>query len=696
MDLASIYLYETNFDENNKFTLEFLTKESDFNVFFSKNTTYYLTNLDVNLILDKESNEIEIETYHNNVKKLSEISNKLIEKSFNDNTKFNFVHLSWFDSNLYKYDLYLNDNLIDLMSYKYKFLDVKKNKIIDSKIYDPYSHLKFGIEFEFDKEIRGKSTYKIQLVKNKLIKTLNFQTKDLTLDFWYKYVNCIAIYNTAKKKFLVKFPRYELLEYVYKKLNIYVYKEELFEFYYRYIDRENEIICHEDNYSKLSADKKSDIAIIALKNKKIRVLKNNIIYVPGENYRGKSLNSFVDYLSYRGKFRIEKKFSDIIKAKEPLFPFSYFDKFHTGTFFDITVELRQNDILRITNNDLNYNPFLYISSPNSNIAKYFRTSVGIVNNRQVVTLSTEEQNKLKELMSKDVDEIKELLEKEEVEKSLKPTTEEIQQRHFYLYDNSNLVKPTLITEINKKISIYGKIEIAAVNDTNKNKLISPDKALKFEIEKNIFKENLSFELQNITKEKIIKTIDSKVHNINVIMIPQNRKKYTLVDSIKIIGFHSFGIDKLNPISISIENNDLISRLSINKNYKFRLTVNSVLLSSSIKNETEIIHLSAIGLTDARYSLINNKLLKSLGQINLTEVENFEFFKQKKGWINCILTDSYKIPYSTKHFSYSFITNNLLNILNFEVEFLNKKGERLEWTAGENKIPNITFTVDILL
>ena len=34
MDLASIYLYETKFDENNSFTLEFLTKESDFNVFF--------------------------------------------------------------------------------------------------------------------------------------------------------------------------------------------------------------------------------------------------------------------------------------------------------------------------------------------------------------------------------------------------------------------------------------------------------------------------------------------------------------------------------------------------------------------------------------------------------------------------------------------------------------------------------------
>ena len=102
------------------------------------------------------------------------------------------------------------------------------------------------------------------------------------------------------------------------------------------------------------------------------------------------------------------------------------------------------------------------------------------------------------------------------------------------------------------------------------------------------------------------------------MIQNNTRRYTLVDSVKIIGFHSFGVNKLNPISITIDNNDLISYFNNDKNYKFRLTVNSVLLSSSIKNEAEIIHLNAIGLTDARYSLINNKLLKSLGQINLTE------------------------------------------------------------------------------
>ena len=312
-------------------------------------------------------------------------------------------------------------------------------------------------------------------------------------------------------------------------------------------------------------------------------------------------------LSYNGRYPITKNYLDKIKAKEPYFPFSSVDSYYTGTS-DQEFDLRKSDILRITNNDLNYNPLLYIFCPNSNIARFFRARHGIVNRREVVTLTTDEKKRLKELMSEDVDEIKELVKKEEVLNSLKPT-KELKQKHFYLYDNANLVKPTLVTELNKEINLYGKIEILAISESKTIKLINPERALKFNIQRSIFKENLSFELQNIAKEESIKTTDKKIHNINIIMILQEKKRYTLVESVKIIGFHNFGVEKLNPISITIENNDLISLFNANKNYKFRLTVKSVLLSSNIKNEAEIIHLSAIGLTDATYSLINNKFNK---------------------------------------------------------------------------------------
>ena len=133
MELASIYLDETKLGQNNKFTINFLTTESDFNVFFNKNTICYITNLDLNIILDDKTTP----KYHEKVKELSKLSNDLISNSF-INRKFNtFNLLNYFDSNFnLPYKLYLNNGIVDIFSYKYEFLDVTDNKIKKCKIYD--------------------------------------------------------------------------------------------------------------------------------------------------------------------------------------------------------------------------------------------------------------------------------------------------------------------------------------------------------------------------------------------------------------------------------------------------------------------------------------------------------------------------------------------------------------------------------
>ena len=175
---------------------------------------------------------------------------------------------------------------------------------------------------------------------------------------------------------------------------------------------------------------------------------------------------------------------------------------------------------------------------------------------------------------------------------------------------------------------------------------------------------------------------------------RRRKQYMLVDSIKIIGFENFqSYDKLNPINITIENNKLISYLA-NKKYYYKFTLDSVLLSAAFNNENDVIHVSCTGLSDVKYSMINQKLLKTLGQINIAEIPNYTTAKDQKRWVNCNLTDSKLQPYASKH-SYSFITNNLRNLLDFNVLFLNKKGELLTWNLDEDKVPSVSFTIDIL-
>ena len=397
MELASIYLDETKLDKNNKFTINFLTTESDFNVFFNKNTTCYVTNLDINLILDKESNT---QTYHDNVKKLSEISNKLIKSKYvsdSDDTSIDSIYLllNPFNFKLSKHLLYINDNIKNLTSFKYKFLDVKTNEIVDAKIYNPYLHLKLGMEFEIDKSNRGKSTYKIQLLEDKLIKRYNHQTKNL-LDFWYKYVNCIMKYSFVKKQILIKFPRYELVEYIFKKLNKPVERKDIFEFYYRNIDDEKQIICHENDFASLTADQKNDIAIVVLNNKKIKFIRQKTIYVLTRNYRGNYRSSALNNLYYNGKFKIMQQWINQIKTIDPIFPFTHFDSFSSDKTSDIVVELQENDLLRIIYEDLNYNPNLFLKTENLKLEKYFNTYIGIINRNQVITLSTEEQTKLKQ------------------------------------------------------------------------------------------------------------------------------------------------------------------------------------------------------------------------------------------------------------------------------------------------------------
>ena len=686
MELASIYLDETKLDKNNKFTINFLTTESDFNVFFNKNTICYITNLDLNIILDDKTTS----EHNEKVKKLSKLSNDLISNSF-INRKFDTVNLMNFRSTNFNLPLKLdlNNDMVDILSYKYEFLDTTDNKIKKCKIYDQYQHLKTGMEFVYKNTL----TYHIHLNDNKLIKQVEHNNEKWKLDF-ARYVNSI-IFTPADgvlERVLLKTPLYNELFNLYRDINIRISKKQLFfQYYFNVSLMDDKVICNENKFNSLSELEKKNVVFVALKNKKIRILKNRTFWLPPANVRGNHKFSFVDNLTFRGSHILNKNFLSNIRKLDPNYPFEALDKFITNQFSNIDLDILDNDVNVFPT--INWNPWFFISSPTIDEQLFFASRVGITDKEQINDLTNTDKTKLKKFVSKEVDQIKELLESEEVKESLKKGNN-LKQREFYLYDNSNIIKPTLLINLNKKVNLYGKMELQSSNFNKLNKLIKTEDSLKFQVSRSIFKKELDFEIQNIIKEESIKTTDSKIYNITIVMVPQITKRYMLVDSIKIIAF-SAATEKLNPVSIIIENNDLINHFSKSKNYKFRLTVNAVLLSSNIKNEDQVIHLNTTSLTDARYSLINHKLLKSLGQINLNEIENFDVIKQKKAWLNCILSDSKKVPYGSKHFSYSFITNKLVNILNFEIEFLNRKGERLEWNTDEKRLPNITFTIDVL-
>ena len=65
----------------------------------------------------------------------------------------------------------------------------------------------------------------------------------------------------------------------------------------------------------------------------------------------------------------------------------------------------------------------------------------------------------------------------------------------------------------------------------------------------------------------------------------------------------------------------------------------MLFSSALTNNTNVIFVSFNGLNEAKDSLINGKLIKTLGIINIAEIEHWDKIKRKLKWTNAVFTDS---------------------------------------------------------
>ena len=83
----------------------------------------------------------------------------------------------------------------------------------------------------------------------------------------------------------------------------------------------------------------------------------------------------------------------------------------------------------------------------------------------------------------------------------------------------------------------------------------------------------------------------------------------IADEIKIEGFQNFEqYMKINPINIRIIDPKIQTKLMFySKKYKYRFIANSLLFSSSIKEDTKIIFITTNRLNYAKDILINRKI-----------------------------------------------------------------------------------------
>ena len=96
----------------------------------------------------------------------------------------------------------------------------------------------------------------------------------------------------------------------------------------------------------------------------------------------------------------------------------------------------------------------------------------------------------------------------------------------------------------------------------------------------------------------------------------------------------------------------------------------------VVQDTNVIFLICNGLNDARDSLINGKLYKSLNVININEIRDWTKIKGESKWINIIFNDS-ENPTLVKHFAFAFETGNLSDLLNFQLSLLDKEAKKFK-------------------
>ena len=64
---------------------------------------------------------------------------------------------------------------------------------------------------------------------------------------------------------------------------------------------------------------------------------------------------------------------------------------------------------------------------------------------------------------------------------------------------------------------------------------------------------------------------------------------------------------MNPVEITLDSNEIVEDLSKYRKFKYRFLIQSLLLSSNLRNDTNVIFIMCNDLSDAREALINSKL-----------------------------------------------------------------------------------------
>ena len=272
---------------------------------------------------------------------------------------------------------------------------------------------------------------------------------------------------------------------------------------------------------------------------------------------------------------------------------------------------------------------------------------------------------------------------ETVENIFKKQPKKIFSELFFLYDKSNIVKKSFLTELNKFLSLFGSISFSGSVKKNLLPTVSSEKPTNFFFDADKLKESLELQLTKIDRT-FPQTKDKKMHELCIVQTGKKRKMQGPLDSLFVRDQQDFDLyEQLNPIEIKITDDTVINKLNKYKQIKSRFTMLGLLFPANIQNDTNQIFLTCRELNKAKTGLINGKILSILGMINLDKINEYNKIKGKSVWINANFEDIK--DKNSEYISFSFETKNLSDSLSFSLYLVDSQNNKITFSSGEKTL-----------
>ena len=277
---------------------------------------------------------------------------------------------------------------------------------------------------------------------------------------------------------------------------------------------------------------------------------------------------------------------------------------------------------------------------------------------------------------------------------------------YILYDDAGVVKPTFVSELQQYVNIFSQFTIfSAKNNQNSKNVIENNKTKFFSLGRNYTGEkefSLSLRKLDGAPAKLFSNETSVSFIIRSEKNSRKRKMYDILpieDTFLVLGIQDLKqLSTLNPIFLDISNwltfDNFVIKYSPKKHfYRFRLS--TVTLSNKMLNvDNGDIIVSCVGLNACKKADVNGKRTDVLGLIHKENIANWNQLKSTSSWVNIDLTDYSEIQ-GVGNISFSFITKSIHDIAEFDVVFLNGRGEHIKFLEGEEKVPQINFAIDAI-